>query len=984
MFKKVMSVFLVLTILAGCFSLAVNARQVGIGGGAESFSPVEFRQENDIIGVSRVETNLVATITDKDYQIQINNISVELPFLEEGDTSHLMVSYEQEIVDNVTKFPVTGYLDTTTNSVVRYTIEYDILDKNGNEVWRNLTGFAYGIASASEEKTGEVGTVPGDPGRLDEGAYFTSIDKLNSCYVQVGSKSFNYDLRTQSFFITFRSRVSQTAVISGNAPSTIRFYDINWPTVQWYKQTSSGTWLMWAVPDSGYYNFSIDMNANNEDWENQDNTELSTEIYYLDSFDKKSAKEYADKMLALNNSFEDGYFVQKDRYTEESWNNFMSALDMAYQVGLAVAGPSYGFRIACENGKDADQALINAFSNLKDGPCIWDVYANDESKWEYFKDAVLSSTATCGSGETKIYTCICGKTKTVVGNASACTPSDEWVTTIEPTCTTKGEESQHCTMCGNPVNTREIEMLGHEYETEIVDPTCTEQGYTIYSCIRGDHTRNDKFTPAKGHTPGWIEYRYPTAIFDGVKYTHCADCDIVLSSAPISRPEGNFVLTAQSNNNTFFTSVITDDFLMNFTVPKNSVINTSGVTTSLSVSDMPSFGIEDEVTYENSTESETGKEIELEDYLSVFESATLSGSVSTKDSTSNVVYKNFGYTLTSADTDELYVVNATPDNYDDVSAAFAEIVSHTKSEKIEKYDEDFPDDEDEANRITNHIKLPGTAYIQIGSDKLTFENPDELYTFSKVEEKPALKFETAEAIEDGKIMVYLPVGTIFAIGNHRITLNDFLTVELSGYAENDNVDNFIAELQTCESNDEVVETFTYFFVDLVGSLNGQEIILDLIFDPAGYSVSGTVQTYASYEGDEGESLTTIILSQNDEIVQIVDVEGLGTSEFSFDSVPNGTYQVQVIKWNHTMREYELTVNGKEVTGLEYKLNLIGDVSGDGKVNVVDYTMVLRHVKKTKLLEGYELVCADVDSNGKVNVVDYTVILRHVKKTASLW
>lgn len=985
MFKKVISVILVLTILAGCFSMAVSARQLGIGGGAESFNPVEFSQENDIIGVTNVQANFVAKITDSNYKVRIKNIGAELPFIEEGDTSNLTVSYQaDQIVDSTTKFSVTGHIGETTNSVVRYTVKYDILDKNGDTVWKNLTGYAYGIASASGEKTGAIGTEPGNPGDLDDGARFTSIDKLNSCYVQVPSAALLYTLKTQHFFITFSTRTSVTQVVSGNIPDSMRFYDVHWPTVQWYRQEEEGTWLMWSTPDSGYYNFTIDMNSTNVKWDDESNTVLSTEMYYLDSFDKQSAKTYADRMLGLNGMFEDGCYVQEGRYTEESWSNFISALDMAYQVGLAVANPSYGFRIACENGKDADQLLMKAFSNLQEAPCIWDMYEDDVDKWGYYKDPILGESATCGSGGSTTYTCICGKTKTVVGDASACNPSEEWTVTIEPTCTTVGEEAQLCTMCGNPVNTREIEALGHEYETEVVAPTCVEQGYTVYTCIRGDHTYNDDFTPAKGHTPGRAEYIYPTAIVDGIRYIHCADCDIILDSDVMPKPVGNFIMSAQSNGNTFFTSVTDSDFNVNFTVPKNSVINTTGVTTSLSVSEIPSFGIEDIVTYQSSVKSESGKKIELDDYLSVFDSATLSGTVSTKDSTSNVVYKNFNYNLTSADTTELYVVNAVPTSKDDVSAAFSEFVSHITSEKIEKYDEDFPTDEDEANRITNHIKLPGTAYIQIGTDKLTFENPDEIYTFSKVEEKPAFKFEEAEAIEDGLIEIYIPVGSVFAIGNHRMTFNDFLTISISGYSENEKVDNFIANLQLCESNDEVIEEFALFFVELVGSFNGQEIVLNLAFDPAGYTISGTLESFLSYEGASGKESSTVDLKQDGTSIQRIKVSGTGVQEFAFDSVPEGTYQVVVKKRNHVTREYEIIVNGKEISDLEYKIHLIGDVDGNGKLNVMDYTKVLRHVKKVALLEGYEAACADVDENSKLNVMDYTAILRHVKKTESLW
>ncbi len=69
---------------------------------------------------------------------------------------------------------------------------------------------------------------------------------------------------------------------------------------------------------------------------------------------------------------------------------------------------------------------------------------------------------------------------------------------------------------------------------------------------------------------------------------------------------------------------------------------------------------------------------------------------------------------------------------------------------------------------------------------------------------------------------------------------------------------------------------------------------------------------------------------------------------------------------------------------DVKIHLKGDVNGDGRIMVTDYNAILRHVKKTKSLEGYEFDCADVDGNGRIMVTDYNAVLRHVKKTATLW
>lgn len=976
MLKKLLSILLAATIVFGCFSVVASARSVGVGGGAESFNPVEFKQQDDVFIGTSVATALSVKITDRNYKVRITDMSAYLVLLESGDDSLVTVSYENgTIVEDEEMFAVTGHINETTNSAVRYTIGYDILDTDGNVVWKNLTGYAYGAVSGSEEKTGAIGTYPDDPGQVHSGAYFTSLDKLNSLYVQVSSAALLYTLKTQHLFFTFDTRTTETSVIEGNAPSTLRTYPVHWPSVMWWRQEAEGTWLMWSTPESGYYNFTLDMNSNRASWDDDSNTIVSTEMYYLDQWDIRNAKSIADKILALNDTVDEGYYVQKGRYTEETWNDMISALDMAQQVILAVPGPNYGFKVACQNGVKADDDLTTAFNNLLEAPC----------DWEKYKDPVAGEGGSCGSSGTLIYTCICGNTKTESTSTDSCVPAEEWTVIIEPTCVIPGQEAQLCVNCNSVVNEREIPALGHEYEKVITPAGCYEEGYTTYFCIRGDHSYKDDFTPVRGHIPGEYEYHYPTAILDGVKILYCADCKFLMSREPIEKPEGNFVLSAQSNGNTFFMGVLDSDLNASITIPKKSVVDTKGVTTSLSITDIAPFGIEDTVTFQNSKTSESGDKIELDNYLVDFEGATLTGSVINKDSKNNVTSFDYKYHLTSEDTEDLNVIKAVADDAEKATVAFSVLTDHISSEKIyESGRVPGDEDEDEVNKITNYIELPGSAYIQIGTERITFENSDEIYKFSKAEESQiSFNFVEAEAI-DCQVEVHIPVGTTFAIGNHKITVNDFLTVKLSGLEKSDVIDSFVSDLENAKTTGETTETILLFFTEIIAASNTQPIDLDFVFDPAGYTVSGTVESFIPYEGSDDSEISSVILFQGDEIIQVADATGSGVQEFSFNSVPNGEYTVIVNKINHVDREYSLTVKNGVVSGLEYKIHLYGDITGEGKIDVRDYSAVLRHVKKTKLLEGYEFACADVIEDGKLNVRDYSLILKHVKKTDSLW
>ena len=70
---------------------------------------------------------------------------------------------------------------------------------------------------------------------------------------------------------------------------------------------------------------------------------------------------------------------------------------------------------------------------------------------------------------------------------------------------------------------------------------------------------------------------------------------------------------------------------------------------------------------------------------------------------------------------------------------------------------------------------------------------------------------------------------------------------------------------------------------------------------------------------------------------------------------------------------------------DVKICLIGDATGDGKVNTIDVNRVYAHAKGTNLLTGYALECANVIGTGNtVNTIDVDRIYAHVKGTDLLW
>ena len=70
--------------------------------------------------------------------------------------------------------------------------------------------------------------------------------------------------------------------------------------------------------------------------------------------------------------------------------------------------------------------------------------------------------------------------------------------------------------------------------------------------------------------------------------------------------------------------------------------------------------------------------------------------------------------------------------------------------------------------------------------------------------------------------------------------------------------------------------------------------------------------------------------------------------------------------------------------LDVELHLIGDINGDGKINIVDYARIKQHAQSVSELEGYEKACGDINNDGKINIVDYARVKQHAQNVSSLW
>ena len=115
----------------------------------------------------------------------------------------------------------------------------------------------------------------------------------------------------------------------------------------------------------------------------------------------------------------------------------------------------------------------------------------------------LVTCSRCDYSATKDITVYSTETTTVIETTtqkSTCKHNYKTKEIVEPTCTKQGYTIFYCTLCGDEQKGDKTKALGHNYVETVIAPTPTENGYTLMTCSRCGDTKTKNITVYSGET----------------------------------------------------------------------------------------------------------------------------------------------------------------------------------------------------------------------------------------------------------------------------------------------------------------------------------------------------------------------------------------------------------------------------------------------------------------------------------------------------
>ena len=213
-------------------------------------------------------------------------------------------------------------------------------------------------------------------------------------------------------------------------------------------------------------------------------------------------------------------------YALESGVSFslITSEEPVYELGLIIGSKdSNSITLKWNNVSSATGYIIKQYKND-----TWETLA-DITERSYTisnltscTDYKFSVSAYTGSGANKVIA-----TTESIDATTDHAYSSAYTIDKQPTCLEDGSMSKHCTRdgCDAKTSVTTIPASNHSYSKTVVEPTYTEQGYTLYDCMKCDYSYKDNYTsklalvkPAVSATAGNKQVTLSWTAVEGASY----------------------------------------------------------------------------------------------------------------------------------------------------------------------------------------------------------------------------------------------------------------------------------------------------------------------------------------------------------------------------------------------------------------------------------------------------------------------------------
>lgn len=309
------------------------------------------------------------------------------------------------------------------------------------------------------------------------------------------------------------------------------------------------------------------------------------------------------------------------------------------------------------------------------------------------------------------------------------------------------------------------------------------------------------------------------------------------SGSTITGTDDKVNLSIKSGETTV-SAFVRDDYSAYLQIPKNATVDAGKAEIDLTMKNIESLGMGG-ITKSHKITINTGIEgkdkVDLENYIDpikTFKPAKLSGEIEGTP---------YSYKVEVADYNGNYLVKATTDT-EQTRAAWGALTSHVVTTTYDKDD--------------SYMVIPANAYMQIGTERLSFTNPDgtplkldnagDLKTLEK-SIRDAVELDTkAKALANGRdAEAYIPAGTILRVGGTEAKLLQGATIDLSGL--NNLSSNSLANLRDAEDNASMITALIDFVMNPISAASGQQNI----------QCNVTFDKQVTVDKDKDENKTTI-------------------------------------------------------------------------------------------------------------------------------